>query len=55
LRQWLTISAADGRTIPRCGYRFEDFVDDDIGGDPDSEPSREGFCTTAVQLSDEGP
>ena len=25
----------DGRTIPRCGYRLEDFVDDDIGGDAD--------------------
>ena len=23
----------DGRTIPRCGYRLEDFVDDDIGGE----------------------
>jgi hypothetical protein len=38
---------ADGRTIPRCGYRLEDFVDDDIGGDEDA--SRDGFCTTAVQ------
>jgi hypothetical protein len=24
---------ADGRTIPRNGYRVEDFVDDDVGGD----------------------
>jgi hypothetical protein len=38
----------DGRTIPRCGYRLEDFVGDDIGGD-DTDPSREGFCTTRVQ------
>jgi hypothetical protein len=37
----------DGRTIPRNGYRLEDFVDDDIGGDEDA--SREGFCTTTVQ------
>ena len=42
----------DGRTIPRCGYRLQDFVDDDIGDDADDEdrdPSREGFCTTRVQ------
>jgi len=37
----------DGRTIPRCGYRHEDFVDDDIDGD--ENPSAEGFCTTGVQ------
>jgi hypothetical protein len=42
----------DGRTIPRCGYRLEDFVDDDIGGEtqsPDQNASRDGFCTTTVQ------
>jgi hypothetical protein len=42
----------DGRTIPRCGYRLEDFVDDDIGGETqsvDPNASREGFCTTVVQ------
>ncbi len=42
----------DGRTIPRCGYRLEDFVDDDVDGETESEDqnaSREGFCTTAVQ------
>jgi hypothetical protein len=42
----------DGRTIPRCGYRLADFVDDDIGGDTDcldQNASREGFCTTIVQ------
>jgi hypothetical protein len=41
----------DGRSIPRNGYRLEDFVDDDIGGaeDADQKPSREGFCTTTVQ------
>ncbi len=42
----------DGRTIPRCGYRLEDFVDDDIGGETDSldqNASRDGFCTTTVQ------
>jgi hypothetical protein len=41
----------DGRSIPRNGYRLEDFVDDDIGGgaeDADQRPSREGFCTTTV-------
>jgi hypothetical protein len=48
----LRFITADGRTIPRCGYRFEDFVDD-VGGDP--EPSAEGFCTTTVhQPSAEG-
>jgi hypothetical protein len=42
----------DGRTIPRCGYRLEDFVDDDVGDDADGSacgPSREGSCTTRVQ------
>jgi hypothetical protein len=42
---------ADGRTIPRHGYRLEDFVDDDVGGEADDaldHPSREGFCTTRV-------
>ena len=34
----------DGRTMPRCGYRLEDFTDED--------PSREGFCTTAVHEAD---
>jgi hypothetical protein len=38
----------DGRTIPRSGYRHEDFVDDDIGDDADDAP-RGGFCTTTVQ------
>ena len=32
----LRFITADGRTIPRCGYRREDFVDD---------PSAEGFRT----------
>jgi hypothetical protein len=41
---------ADGRPIPRGGYRLEDFTDD--GWRPtDENPSREGFCTTAVQHS----
>jgi hypothetical protein len=35
---------ADGRSIQQRGYRLEDFVDD-----ADENPSREGFCTTAVQ------
>jgi hypothetical protein len=42
----LRFVTADGRTIPRNGYRLEDFVDDDS----DSEnPPRGGFCTAAVQ------
>ena len=36
----LRFVAADGRTIPRGGYRHEDFVDDDIGG---QDASRDGF------------
>jgi hypothetical protein len=43
----LRFVTADGRTIPRNGYRLEDFVDDDIGGEED--PPRGGFCTTAVR------
>jgi hypothetical protein len=43
----------DGRTIPRYGYRLEDFVDDDIGDAEDaSHPSTEGFCTTLVQRNE---
>jgi hypothetical protein len=45
----LRFITADGRTIPRCGYRLEDFVDDSIGGEDDQNTSAEGFCTTAVQ------
>ncbi|HEY3518589.1 MAG TPA: DUF222 domain-containing protein, partial [Gammaproteobacteria bacterium] len=44
----LRFVTADGRTIPRSGYRLEDFVDDDVGADHES-PSAEGFCTTEVQ------
>jgi hypothetical protein len=40
----LRFVTADGRSIPRRGYRLEDFVDD-----VDMSPSREGFCTTPVQ------
>ncbi|HJR68420.1 MAG TPA: hypothetical protein VKA43_00070, partial [Gammaproteobacteria bacterium] len=47
----LRFITADGRTIPRGGYRLEDFVDDAVGGaeDADQKPSQEGFCTTVVQ------
>jgi hypothetical protein len=44
----LRFITADGRTIPRCGYRLDDFVEDGVGGD-DQEPSAEGLRTTAVQ------
>jgi len=44
----LRFVTADGRTIPRHGYRHEDFVDDDLGGD-DENPSAEGSCTSGVQ------
>jgi hypothetical protein len=43
----LRFVTADGRTIPRNGYRLEDFVDDDVGGD--ENPPRGGFCTATVQ------
>jgi hypothetical protein len=46
----LRFVTADGRSIPRNGYRLEDFVDDDVGAEEaDPNPSREGFCTTTVQ------
>ena len=47
----LRFITADGRTIPRGGYRLEDFVDDGCTADADAagDASREGFCTTAVQ------
>ena len=40
----------DGRSIPRNGYRLEDFVDDGCTADADAvgDASREGFCTTTV-------
>jgi hypothetical protein len=50
----LRFVTADGRSIPRNGYRLEDFVDDDVG-DTDQNPSREGFCTNAVQRQWEHP
>jgi hypothetical protein len=46
----LRFITADGRTIPRGGYRLEDFVDEGVDCENLNEnPSREGFCTTAVQ------
>jgi hypothetical protein len=48
----LRFVTADGRTIPRGGYRREDFVDDDSdseSAESPAEPSREGFCTMRVQ------
>ncbi len=46
----LRFLTADGRTIPRNGYRLDDFVDDDSADVEDlDDPSREGFCTTPVQ------
>jgi hypothetical protein len=50
----LRFATADGRTIPRCGYRLEDFVDDDVGADEHADASRDGFCTTTVQPFAEG-
>ena len=47
----LRFMTADGRTIPRCGYRLEDFVDDDVGLE---RPSAEGFCTTREQRDGKG-
>jgi hypothetical protein len=44
----LRFITADGRTIPRHGYRREDFVDHDVGAG-DQNTSAEGFCTTTVQ------
>jgi hypothetical protein len=44
----LRFVTADGRTIPRHGYRREDFVDDDAR-EINENPSAEGFCTSAVQ------
>ncbi|HEX7238545.1 MAG TPA: DUF222 domain-containing protein, partial [Gammaproteobacteria bacterium] len=45
----LRFLTADGRTIPRNGYRLEDFVDDDTHGGGDADASRDGFCATTVQ------
>jgi hypothetical protein len=47
----LRFVTADGRTIPRNGYRLEDFVDDDIGGGDvgDADASRDAFRPTTVQ------
>jgi len=46
----LRFVTANGRTIPRRGYRLEDFVDDAVGDEDAADranggPSREGFCT----------
>ena len=45
----LRFQRADGRTIPRFGYRVEDFIDDDGDNDAAPSPSREGFRTAMVQ------
>jgi hypothetical protein len=48
----LRFVTADGRSIPRNGYRLEDFMDDDIGGETDEalgRPPRGGFCTARAQ------
>jgi hypothetical protein len=45
----LRFQRADGRTIPRFGYRVEDFMDDDGDNDTAASPSREGFCSTMVR------
>jgi hypothetical protein len=53
----LRFVTADGRSIPRNGYRLEDFVDDDGSIDlaqMDQKPPREGFCTASVQREWEG-
>jgi hypothetical protein len=47
----LRFVTADGRSIPRSGYRLEDFVDDDIGVDDDAP--RGGFCTAVMQRESE--
>jgi hypothetical protein len=44
----LRFVTADGRTIPRCGYRREDFVDDDVG-ETHNNPSAEGFFADEVR------
>ena len=49
----LRFVTADGRSIPRNGYRLEDFVDDDVGGEPDNDAPRGGLCTTPVQREGE--
>jgi hypothetical protein len=49
----LRFVTADGRTIPRHGYRLEDFIDEDVGGDTetsDEGPSREGFDRPAREV-----
>jgi hypothetical protein len=47
----LRFVTADGRTIPRQGYRLEDFVDHDVDGDGSGEPSHEGFATATQPAS----
>jgi len=51
----LRFVTADGRTIPRNGYRLEDYVDDNIGGTnaDDTDASRDGFCTATAQRDSE--
>jgi hypothetical protein len=44
----LRFVTADGRTIPRAGYRLDDFVDDDVGAQ-DENTSAEGFRSARVR------
>ncbi len=52
----LRFVTADGRSIPRNGYRREDFVDDESrrrDGRGARWPPRGGFCTARVQCLDD--
>jgi hypothetical protein len=46
---------ADGRAIPRCGYRPDDYTDDDIGKDPSMEglhPARADLEHPSMEVRD---
>jgi hypothetical protein len=53
----LRFVTADGHTIPRRGYRLEDFVDDEIGGESDDaldKTSRELACALRTRMDETG-
>jgi len=49
---------ADGRAVPRCGYRLQDMLDDDIddiGAAPKVHPSAEGLASLPSYVAERSP
>jgi len=45
----------DGQTVPRCGYRLEDTLDDDVNANGAIHPSAEGLPALPFIVAEESP